>query len=207
MDDREARRLHRLLAGGRLSRPETDAIRERVLDAIERDERRSPRRLRYGAWAGAALAAAAAALLAVRVPESPTHPNLPGAGQAGQRSARPILRLRCSSGTLTACPRTSELIFSATGLRAPAVLSAYAEPLDPALAPVFYFSEQDGGAPLAVPKSPTRAVEHAVRIPASQRAGRYRVHLFVAERALAREQMRSGARGAQGTKAELLIVE
>lgn len=56
-------------------------------------------------------------------------------------------------------------------------------------------SREDGGAELAAPADGTRASERAVRLPASQRPGRYRVHAVLADRPLGREELLGGVPG------------
>ena len=138
MDDKTKRELHRLIAGGRLSRPELEVMRESVLDELERREgkgkwapkepARGPGRvIRIASWASAAVAAAAAVLLMVRAPKEPggeVHEP-----ESGDVSPRPVIEVTCRGGTLSACPRGSELVFAIAGKGAQGFLSAYAEPV------------------------------------------------------------------------------
>jgi hypothetical protein len=202
MDDQTKRDLHRFLAGGKLGRPETDAIRESVLDTIEREEKRPARVIRYAGWAGAALAAAAAVLIAVNVPRDPDPGHM--------RRGAAALAVTCSSGKLTACPASSQLVFSLSGKRGHGFLSAYAEPIGHDAERVFFFSKEDQNAELAVPAEGTRAAERTVPIEKSLRPGRYRVRAFLANRPLGREEMQGGGPGAgvhAKARVEVVIVE
>ena len=123
MDEKTARDMDRLLAGGELSGPEADAILERVMADLDRAERkRRPWVLRYlpaAAAAGAVLAAAAAVLLVVR-----GGGDVPG----GEPGVGPVqyedgvvggvkIEIRCADGTLAACPVTSSLVFAVSEAR------------------------------------------------------------------------------------------
>ena len=194
MDEKTARDMDRLLAGGKLSGPEADAILDRIHATLEREEKRGRpvRAIRY--WAGAALAAAAAVLLVVYLPRNPGEQH---EHQLEEGEMAPVLALRCSGGTLSACPASSELVFVLRGQRAAGFLSAYAEPIGHDAQRVFYFSKQDGSVELAVPADGSRASERPVRMPAVQGPGRYRLYAVVADRPLAREELVRGA-GQQG---------
>jgi len=190
MDEKTARDMDRLLAGGKLSGPEADAILERIHATLEREEkRRSPvRAIRY--WAGAALAAAAAVLLVVYLPRGPVE-------QRGHQLEEGVLGaklvVRCSPGTLEACPKSSSLAFTLSGGRADGFLSAYAEPVGHDGERVFYFSKEDGSVRLGVTAQGKGVTERVVRLPAGQRPGRYRVRAVLAERALSRDEMLAGS--------------
>ena len=221
MDDKTKRELHRLIAGGRLSRPELEVMRESVLDEVERREgkgkgngdRKEPGRgpgrvIRIASWASAAIAAAAAVLLMVRVPKEPGgEVHQP---ESGDVSPRPVIEVKCKGGTLSACPRASELVFAIAGKGAQGFLSAYAEPIGHEGARVFYFSKEDGSATITARAHGAGVAEHAVRIPAAQRAGRFRVHAFVAQRPLGQEEMQSAPEKAfvlAKARVEVVIIE
>ena len=126
MDEKTARDMDRLLAGGKLSGPEADAILDRIHATLAREEKRSSpvRAIRY--WAGAALAAAAAVLLVVYLPRGPVEQ---GGHEYEEGELGPKLAVRCSPGTLEACPKSSSLVFTLSGKRAGGFLSACAEPV------------------------------------------------------------------------------
>jgi hypothetical protein len=191
MDEKTERRMHRLLARGRLSRPELDVIRESVLDAVRREKNaKRPARV-YTLWAtGAALAAAAAVLLLVFVPREPVGHGGHVEIESGELGSGITLEVRCSVGTLSACPASASLVFSvrAKSGRAAGFVSAYAEPVSGGER-VFYLSKEDGSAELAAKAEDARGSEHAVRIGSAQQAGRYRVHAFFAKRPLTRAEM------------------
>jgi hypothetical protein len=207
MDDETARRMHRLLARGKLGRAETDAIRESVLDAIERKEKRAGRVIRVASWSAAALATAAAVLIAINLKRDP-------GGDVGKPEttdlASATLEVRCSHGTLTACPSSAELVFSLSTNRARAFLSAYAEPIGHDGEPIFYFSKEDDGGQLTLPAPGERSLVRSVPLARTHRPGRYRVQAFLADRPLGREEMQKGP-GDAGMLAvrrvEILIVE
>ena len=183
MDEKTARHMDRLLAQEkRLSGPEADAILERVLAKVEREEKR-PRAIR--AFTGVALAAAAAVLLVVYVPRAPDEPR-----HTEESGGLSPLRVSCSPGTLSACPSSSALAFTLTDAHASGVLSAYAEPLGQGREPVFYFSKEDGSASL---DEGTRSV----RLTAAQGSGRYVIHVLLARRALSRQELLHGAAGVE----------
>jgi hypothetical protein len=77
---------------------------------------------------------------------------------------------------------------------------------------VFYLSTEDGSVKMATdtPGAGVGRAERAVRIPDTQRAGRYRVHAYFGQRALEREEMR-GAPGGEvvlaKARVEVTIVE
>ena len=175
MDDETARRMDRLLARGKLSGPESDAILERVLDTLDREERGKVRAMPRRYWAGAALAAAAAVLIGINLPRDPGRVHTPESGDL------PGLRVSCEGGELSACPVSGKLVFEVTGKKASGFLSAYAEPIGHEGERVFYYSKEDGS--VEVPG------ESAVRPIGLTKAGRYRVHAVIAERPLTREEV------------------
>jgi hypothetical protein len=179
MDDKTARDMDRLLAGGKLSGPEADAILERVLEDVDRDERRRrPRVNRY--WvgaAGAALAAAAAVLLVVYSPGSTDDPTI---------------RVSCPGGTLSACPASSTLVFAAANARA-GFLSAYAEPVGHAAERVYYFADRNGRPELVEPEDDRPPYRRAAAPPPALKPGRYRVTVVLADRPLARNELLGGS--------------
>lgn len=146
----------------------------------------------------------------VRVPKEPggeVHQV-----ESGDVSPRPLIEVKCRGGTLSACPRASELVFAIAGKGAQGFLSAYAEPVGHEGARVFYFSTEDGSTKIATdaPGAGVGVAERAVRIPDAQRAGRYRVHAYLVERALGREEMQSAPGGAfvlAKARVEVVIIE
>ena len=217
LDNETKRRLLGLLGGVRLSRAEIVGGGVGVLDEIARrvgmgneKEKRPGQVIRYAGWGGAILAAAAAVLLFVKVPSGPggddVRVHVP---EDGDLPARAVLEVRCSGGKLTACPRSSAIVFALKGKGARGFLSAYAEPVGHDGERVFYFSKEDGSAELGVGAEGARVTERAVRIAADQRAGRYRVHAFLAARPFTREEMQSGpGPGVIATaRVEVVIVE
>lgn len=185
MDDETARRMDRLLARGKLSGPEADAILERILETLDREKKPSKlRALPY--WAGAALAAAAAVLLFINVPHDPGGEMITESGDLSG------LRVSCEDGELTACPGSAKLVFEVTGKKASGFLSAYAEPIGHEGERVFYYSKEDGSAKLQG--------DSAVRPRRLTKPGRYRVHAMIAERPLTREELVRAASGLDGAR-------
>ena len=212
MDEKTERRMHRLLARGRLSRPELEVIRESVLDAVKREKKaKRPARV-YQLWAGTALAAAAALLLVVFVPREQGGGGGDVTYEDGELGSRVALEVRCSAGTLSACPASASIVFvvrAAGKGRAVGFVSAYAEPVSGGGERVFYLSKEDGSAELAMPAG-TAGSERAVKLTGAQRPGRYRVHVFFAGRPLGREEMVAGAREARvaaTARVELVIAD
>jgi hypothetical protein len=208
MDDEAARDMDNLLAGGELSGPEADAILDRVLESLDRAQGKKPpaRLLRYWpAAAGAALAAAAAVVLVLRG-------GVTGVEPAGEQvryeegAFGPKLEIRCADGTLAACPVRSSLVFAVSGSPKRVFLSAYAERVGTEGGQVFYFAEEGGGVEIAAAAAAegARAAEAKVRLSPEHEPGRYRVHAFVAERVLGREEMQAG-RGEDAAEAEVRV--
>ena len=188
MDQQTANQLNRLLADGELSRPEAESIFDRVYAAVEREER--PRRLRphVALFAGGGLAAAAALLLLLVRPADAPRSELTARGASGGAAA---LELRCSGGTLAACPLSSKLVFLLSGSAETGFLSAYAEPLTSGAERVWYFSREVHSPALAEPLDGTYVFDRAVGLGGSHRAGRYRVHAFLADQPLTHGELLS----------------
>jgi hypothetical protein len=206
MDGKTKSELDRLLGGNQISGPEADAILERVLATVERDEH-GRRRFAPNAFvvASGALAAAAAILLIVLRPDAAQN------GLRARGAAAPATQLEavCADGTLAACPSSSKLIFIASGASADGYLSAYAEPDDAALGRIWYFTREAGSPQLAVGDR-TAVFEQAVLLTGTHTAGRYRVHAYLADRPLGRDELLAGP-SAQviraSMQAELAVVE
>lgn len=207
MERKSASELDHLLANGELSGAETDAIFERVLADVARHEppRVNPRR----AWLiVGGLSAAAAALLAFS-PLLHKHSEFIARGAAGNGQS---LEVRCSQGTLAACPSSSDLVFVVSGSDRSCVLSAYAEPLDGHAERVWYFARESESPRVVAGAATTHVFERAVRLTGTHQPGRYRVHAFLADRALAHDEMLAGAAESVGgvyvrTQSDLLVLE
>jgi hypothetical protein len=199
MDAKNANELDRLLADGELSGPEADAIFDRVYEQVARTERVvRPKRV---AFVIAGCAAAAAVLLQLRT-------TLDGPDEFAARggSAATVLEAICSEGSLDACPTTAKLAFLAAGDGTTGFLSAYAEPLDPSAGAerVWYFSRETESPQLTAGADGTRVFERAVRLTGTHRTGRYRVHAFLADHPLGRDDM-LGAVSRKGVLASVQI--
>jgi hypothetical protein len=109
-----------------------------------------------------------------------------------RRSSAPRLDAVCSHGTLADCPISATLSFAVSGGGAAGQLSAYAEPLDGQGERVWYFSSDTRTAELAGQAGETRAFNRAVRLAGTHRPGRYRIHAFLADRALTPAEMLAG---------------
>jgi hypothetical protein len=206
MDEKTARDMDRLLAGGELSGPEADAIEKRVFEALDRaaGRQRPGGVIRY--WpvaASAALAMAAAVLLVVRGGMPGVEPS-GGPMQPEEGALGPTIALRCADGTLAACPVTSSLVFTVSGNRKRVFLSAWAERVGTEGGSVVYFSQEGGGVEIAAAAEGAHAAETKMRLSPEHEPGPYRVHAFVADRVLGREEMRSG-RGADAAQAEVRV--
>lgn len=212
MDDKTARDLDRILAEGDLSGPEADAILERVLADVRRDDRRRrPRVVRYWpAAAGAVLAAAAAMFLVVRGGLTGTPGVGPRQLEEGTLGAK--IEIRCANGTLAACPVSSSLVFTVSDVKERAVLTAYAQRVGTGPDPkqVLYFEQEGGFVEIPAATEGAPASEHAQRLSPGHKPGRYRVHAFVAGPVRGREEMRRqrdrDARMSE-LRTELVIVE
>jgi glycosyltransferase involved in cell wall biosynthesis len=117
--------------------------------------------------------------------------------EGGELSPRPVLEVKCRGGALSACPRGAEIVITVAGTGVRGVVSAYAEPIGREGERVFYLSTEDGSVKMATdtPGAGVGRAERAVRIPDTQRAGRYRVHAYFGQRALEREEMRGAPGG------------
>ncbi len=197
MDRKSASELDHLLADGELSGSERDAIFERVMADVSRAE---PSRVRSRiAWGiGGGLAIAAAALLAVGS-HLGRQSELTARGTAGPAET---VQVRCAEGRLTACPLSSKLVFVVAGGTRQGFLSAYAEPVDGHAERVWYFSSEGESPSVAAQPANTQVLERAVRLAGAHQPGRYRVHVFLADRALRRDEMLADT-SAPGVRAQL----
>jgi hypothetical protein len=218
------RYLRQLLAGEKLTDPEVDRVLKEVFDQLERrgrtvrsglDVSRAPRTpeplrgsarrekkhrfsrmLSKGKLSGPELDDLLDGVLAALERDGLVPPT--------------VFEVSCTPGTLSACPASSSLVFSASGFRARNYVSAYAEPLDHDAEPIFYFSDEDGCPVLAQPADGSRS-ELTVPLSASHRRGRYRLHAFLADGDIGRDEMIAGTRGINGIavrlKVELVIVD
>lgn len=186
MDDKATRQLDRLLADGGVSGPEADAILDRVLATVAREEPRRSSRVIY--WVGAGLAAAAAAFVVL-------SPRALPAGELtarGTGAAGPTLQVSCSAGELGACPLAATLVFSIAGDQSTGFLSAYAEPSAEGGERVWYFSQESESPSLADVEDGTRVFGRGVKLSGTHRPGQYRVRAFVSTRPLGQSEMLAG---------------
>jgi hypothetical protein len=210
MDHQTANKLDRLLAGDAISGPEADAIFERVIAGVEREERaehndRRPH-WRRALWGTGLIAIAAAGVLVALRTTGPATSELRVRGASGAGPG-PRLQLICSGGRPDACPISSQLIFAVSGDATSGFLSAYAEPLEPGAERVWYFS-RDGDSPvLDGVRDGTRVFERAVRLAGTHQTGRYRVHVFLSDVALTPAEMLAGTSAVIArAQAELQII-
>jgi hypothetical protein len=207
MDSKTANKLDRLLADGDLRGPEADAIFDRVYAQVARTDRVQRPVRRVFVLTGC-VAAAAVALFVWRATFEP-HEEFAARGDA---AALPVLDASCSVGTVDACPVSAKLVFIVSGDSTTGFLSAYAEPLDPAVGAdrVWYFSRESESPRIADTSDGTHVFERAVRLMGTHREGRYRVHAFFADHPLGRDDMLAGS-SASGIRArrqfDLVIVE
>lgn len=207
MDAKTKTELDRLLGGDQISGPEADAIFERALADVDRADGRGVARPVYAVVAASALAAAAAiALLLIRPAD-----ERDGLRARGGQALGAQLQVVCSGGTLAACPLSSKLIFVASDAHGELFLSGYAEPIDAAATErVWYFSRETGSPQLAAAVEGTRVFEQAVRVSGTHPPGRYRVHAYLTDRPLERDELlTSRDRGPfrASVHAELVVVE
>jgi hypothetical protein len=164
--------LDRLLARGRLGGP----ARERILDAVlARTARPAPAWRRRALVVGLAAAAPALMLLLVRA-------QRPGEGDAlqpkGERAPAVQLDLRCSEGTLGACPQGATLLFGAVGAPAGGYLAAFAQP-EAGGARIWYFSAESEAPPLGSAQPGTRVATRGIRLGPEHAPGRYQVQVWL----------------------------
>jgi hypothetical protein len=184
MDEKTSHELDALLADGKVSGPEADAIFDRVYATVARDERRWAR-WRPVLYPVGAVAACAAVALAWST------------GPSGELTARgaetiaPVLEVTCAAGSLAACPHSSKLVFVVSGEGVHGALSAYAEPLDGQGERILYFT-REAGAPALTAGDGTRVFHRAVMLAGTHRAGRYRIHAVLTDRPLDRNELLQG---------------
>jgi len=179
--------LDALLGGGRLSGPARDRIFDKVADEVAREARPRTRR-RVWTFSLAAAGAVAVAVLAPRI-LTRDDGGLRPKGQPGAVSLQ--LDVACVGGTLAACPQGATLMFGASGPQGGGVLSAYAEPLDPGLERIWYFSAE-GESPRLTVGDAAGVAQRAVRIGPEHAPGHYRVHVFLTQAPVAQAVLRAG---------------
>jgi len=187
IDPRNDEDLDALLGDGRLTGP----ARDRVFDNVAAEVARAPRRrVRRYAWTFAFGAAGALAVLVVG-PRLMTR-TTDGLRAKGERApAVPQLDVACIGGTAAACPQGATLMFGASGAPGAGVLSAYAEPLDPGLERIWYFSAE-GESPRLTVAGETGVAQRAVHIGPEHAPGHYRIHAFLTRTPMSQAALLSG---------------
>jgi hypothetical protein len=183
--------LDALLGGGRLSGP----ARDRIFDKVAAEVAPQPRsRTRPGVWAFALAAAGAAAAVLIVAPRLTTRMQggLRAKGDDGPGPAALQLDVACIGGTLSACPQGATLMFGASGAPSAGLLSAYAEPLEPGLERIWYFSA-DGESPRLSTSGGTEVVQRAVRVGPEHAPGHYRLHVFLTRAPASRAALLAGS--------------
>ena len=196
--------LDALLSGGRLSGPARDRIFDGVAAEVARETRS---RVRRRVWATALAGAGAVAAMVVLAPRLTMIGSQPFRAKGGPVQGATQLDLVCSGGTLDACPQGATLMFGASGAAATGVLSAYAEPLDPGVERIWYFSA-DGESPRLTVGGSTDVAQRAVRIGSEHAPGRYRLHVFLTREPLSQAILLAGNPPAAiaGRELELRVV-
>lgn len=185
LSDEEAE-LDRILADGRLSGRQYDAIEARVMSEVATPGAGArPARSRWLPWAGSALAAAVAAgaLLLVKLEGEPALRARGG----GDVASLPVT-VGCEGPEPTRCALGQTLMFSVPA-EARGHLVAYAEPLDaPGQPRIWYFPTAAGDSPEVAVAERTRVLPEGVRLGAPHAEGRYRItawlHPFIPSRAV-----------------------
>jgi hypothetical protein len=172
--------LNRLLARGRLSGAEYDAVEQRIFEAI------TPRRAR-AKWpfVGSALALAAGLALWLGLGSAPSHYGEKG----GSTPAGGVVGLGCPGAAPHTCRLGDTLLFSVLGNTAPVYVVAYAERLD-ASEPsrIWYFPHADGTAPRVEVAAGTNVAREGVRLGPPHVKGRYRVKVWLSDAPVERER-------------------
>jgi hypothetical protein len=181
--------LDRLLARGRLSGPQRDRVLEKVLAKTAR-----PRslRLKYVALVAPLVAAAAALILLPKAPRTAGEESkFSGKGSAGSS-----VEATCSSGSLSACPVGSTLVFRFDGVSSAAYVHAYATPSPPSAGErVWYFPTSTVPAPRLVATVPAEVLRKAVVVGPEHSASAYQITIVLNAQPLTRDQVLQPADG------------
>lgn len=204
-DDAE---LNQLLARGRLSGAEYDAIEKRVLDRVAP----KPRRPRWPMVAPAvALAAGCVLWFAVRpgVP-GPSHVGSLGttsafAEKGGGTPALGVVSVGCGNAD-GHCRLGDALLFSVTGNRTPVYLSAYAERTDTPGGPRIWYFPHAGAVTPEVAASPnTKVLPEGIHLGPPHAPGHYRIRVRLSASPLGRvEADKLGPNGEQSFPLEIV---
>jgi hypothetical protein len=172
--------LDRLLARGRLSGAEYDAVEQRIFERIAPRKARSP-------WAFVAPAVALAAAFALWIGLRSPQPEY--AEKGGGTVTGGVANVGCGSGGLHTCRLGDTLMFSVLGNVAPVYIVAYGQALDaPDSGRIWYFPRADGTALRVEAGAGTNVAPEGVRLGPPHVKGRYRVTVRLSEAALGREQ-------------------
>ena len=192
--------LDQLLARGRLSGGQYDAIETRVLEGV-----RPERRKRW--WFVLAPATAAASLLGVWLLGRSAPPDAFTA-KGGGEPVRTAVDVGCEGARPHVCRLGQTLMFSVGASEKAGYLAAYAERMgEPTPARIWYFPAQHGEAPRVEPAATTRVLEQGVRLSAPHVPGRYEVHVWLSETPVDRTAFGDAARGVGAAEITLEIVE
>jgi hypothetical protein len=171
--------LDRLLARGRLSGAEYDAVEQRIFEQLA-PRRRRPR------WQLLAPAIALAAGLALFAGLTASEKHY--AEKGGGTPVRGVVNIGCGSGAMHSCRLGDTLMFSVLGNVAPVYLVAYAEPLAGEPSRIWYFPQAGHIAPRVEAGAGTNVSSEGVRLGPPHVKGRYRVKVWLSESAVGREQ-------------------
>jgi len=176
-DDSE---LNRLLARGRLSGAEYDAVEQRIFEAIT-----PPRARAKWPLVGSALALAAAAALWFGQRAAPDD----YAEKGGSAPPGGVVGVGCQGAAPHTCRLGDTLLFSVLGNAQPVYVVAYAERLDASQpSRIWYFPHADGTAPRVEVGPGTKVASEGVRLGPPHVKGRYRVKVWLSDAPVDRER-------------------
>lgn len=183
--------LDRLLAKGRLSRPEKERILQEVLSsaAPARSVKRRP--WMFAGAFGFAVALVAAVVVWPKAP-APSEFRSKSAGALG-----PSVRAGCPSG----CSRGAKLLFETERLDAPLHLAAFS--IAPDGARIWYFPAAGQLAPKVEPGRARAVFPKAARIGPEHKPGVYTVHLMLLSKPLTQRGLQSVLQ--QKEQAEIVV--
>jgi hypothetical protein len=193
--------LQSLLAGGRLSGAQRDAILDRVLD--EHAQAAPKRRL----WVvGAAVVLPAAALIALAIGFGGSGGSEDdGSGYLAPKGndAGALVAARCPDRPSGQCRRGDRLIFEVEGAKG-GFFAAYAECSGER---VWYFPTEDGKLPSVPLGSESAVLPQAARVGPEHGSGDCTLHLFVLDAPSDRASLLSGAARVSSSTTTRLTIE
>ena len=191
--------LDQLLARGRLSGGQYDAIEARVLEGV-----RPERRKRW--WFVLTPVTAAVSLVGAWLLVRPA--TAPGEFTAkGGAAVQAAIDVGCEGATPHVCRLGQTLMFSVGANTERGYLGAYAERAGaPASPRIWYFPARGGAAPLVEPATEMRVLGEGVRLGAPHAPGKYKVRVWLNETPVDRDDGEA-IRRAKAAEITLEIVE